>query len=72
MKVRFTSTEEELKQLKENEKLLKEAEDKFKSIEAESNGIIPLRGIVLTAPQETSELGRFWKIFKEEFRNIRK
>jgi len=58
VKMRLSSSEEELQQLRENEKLLKEAEEKFKSIEGDSPG--------------DSELGRFWKIFKEEFRNVKK
>jgi hypothetical protein len=42
MKMRLTSSEEELQQLRENERLLKEAEDKFKSIEADAPGTLSL------------------------------
>jgi hypothetical protein len=38
MKMRLSSSEEELQQLRENEKLIKEAEEKFKSIEADAPG----------------------------------
>ena len=38
MKIRLSSSEEELQQLRENERLLKDAEEKFKSIEADAPG----------------------------------
>ena len=37
MKLQWGGTEEELKQLKEQEKLLKDAEEKFKSLDSETN-----------------------------------
>ena len=73
MKIRFTSTEEELQQLKEHERLLKEADEKFKSIEGEESNRTFLRSRLFYANcEEASELGRFWKIFKDEFRNRNK
>jgi len=69
--MRFTSTEEELQQFKENQRLLKEADEKFKHIEGESNGTF-LSRYFYSNRQEESGLGRFWKIFKEEFRNRNK
>lgn len=39
--MQWSATEEELKQLKEQEKLVKEAEEKFKSIDSETNRTLP-------------------------------
>jgi len=41
--MQYGGTEEEIRQLKENEKLLKDAEEKFKSLESD------VKGITLTA-----------------------
>lgn len=40
MKMQFGGTEEEVRQLKEQEKLLKQAEEKFKSLESDVKGSI--------------------------------
>jgi len=55
MKMQYGGSEEEIRQLKEQEKLLKEAEEKFKSLESDV--------------KETSDLVKFWQVFKDEFRN---
>ena len=60
--MQWGATEEELKQLKEQEKLVKDAEEKFKSLDSETNRILPLRdpgGLTLG----TSDLSRFWDSF---------
>lgn len=38
----WSATEEELKQLKEQAKLVKDAEEKFKSIDSQTNRTLPL------------------------------
>lgn len=40
--MQWSATEEELKQLKEQEKLVKDAEEKFKSIDSQTNRMLPL------------------------------
>jgi len=55
LKMQYGGSEEEIRQLKEQEKLLKEAEEKFKSLESDV--------------KETSDLVKFWQVFKDEFRN---
>jgi hypothetical protein len=70
MKIRLSSSEKELEQLRENAKLLKEAEEKFKSIEEDAHGTLAPKPDA--NGEGDSELGRFWKIFKEEFRNVKK
>ena len=67
--MQWGATEEELKQLKEQEKLVKDAEEKFKSVDSETNRTLPLRGRLTLG---TSDLSRFWEVFKEEFRNRKK
>jgi len=42
-KIQWGATEAELKQFKEQENLVKNAEDKFKSIDSESNRTLHLR-----------------------------
>ena len=42
MKLQWRGTKEELRQLKEQEKLSKDAENKFKSFDSETNRTAPL------------------------------
>jgi len=42
MKLQYGGTEEEIRQLKQQEKLFKEAEEKFKSLESDVKGPIPI------------------------------
>ena len=41
MKVQWSGSEEELKQLQQQERLLKETEEKIKSLDSETNGTPP-------------------------------
>lgn len=69
MKMQYGGTEEEIRQLKEQEKLLKRAEEKFKSLDSDVKGPI-LTGLgSLSDCSETNDFSRFWQLFKDEFRN---
>ena len=67
--MQWGATEEELKQLKQQEKLVKDAEEKFKSVDSDTTRT-PLRVCRLTTA--TSDMSRFWEVFKDEFRNRNK
>jgi hypothetical protein len=72
IKLQWGGTEEEIKQLKEQEKLLKDAEEKFKSLDSEPTRNIPIHIEFSWVGSETNELSRFWQVFKDEFRNRNK
>jgi len=57
IKARYGGSEDELRQLQEQEKLLKETDEKIKTLDSETS---------------QGDLGKFWAVFKEEFRNRNK
>jgi hypothetical protein len=70
LKAQWGGSEEELRQLREQEKLLKEAEEKFKSVDSGTTNSNTLKNG--DNFEGNGDFIRFWQVFKDEFRNRNK